>query len=92
MQGYLRNTAPYVNLPRHDLFDALVRETKDSGANNSFAYILLFLICQLEKEPNGEYNFGNEEENNRLLGALNDVCCTILECPIRHVFGRMNKT
>jgi hypothetical protein len=77
MRGYLRNTAPYVNLPLRDLFDALVRETKDSGAKNSFAYILLFLICQLEKEPNGEHNFGNEEENNRLLGASNDLCCAI---------------
>lgn len=77
MRAYLRNTAPYVNLPLKDLFDALAREDKQKGAKNCFAYILLFLIGLLEKEPAGEHNFGREDDNKRSLGASNDLCCAI---------------
>lgn len=84
MRGYLRNTAPYFNLPLKEVVDGLVGDTKHAGAKNCFAYILLFLVCQVEKEPSGEHNFGNEEETrSRLLGASNDLCCTIF---IRRTF------
>ncbi len=78
MRAYLRNTAPCVNLPFKDVMDGLVGDTKNAGAKNCFAYMLLFLICQVEKEPAGEYSFGNEiETKTRLLGASNDLCCAI---------------
>jgi hypothetical protein len=77
MRAYLRNTAPYVNLPLRDMFDGLVGEGKHTGAKNCFAYILLFLIGQLDKEPSGEHKFVADEENRRLLGASNDICCAV---------------
>lgn len=77
MRAFLRNTAPFVNLPLRDLFDALVKEDKHTNAKNCFAYILLFLICQLEKEPTGENTWGKEDGKKRLLGASNDICCAL---------------
>jgi hypothetical protein len=78
MRAYLRNTAPYVNLPLGELIDAIVGGAKDAGAKNCFSYILIFLICQLEKEPVGEHKFTKEEqESKRILGASNDICCSI---------------
>jgi hypothetical protein len=78
MRAYLRNTAPYVNLPLGELIDAIVGGAKDAGAKNCFSYILIFLICQLEREPVGEHKFTTEEqESKRILGASNDICCSI---------------
>ena len=48
MRGFLRNTAPYVNLPLQDLFTSLTSEGKEKGGKNCFVYMLLYLICQLE--------------------------------------------
>lgn len=84
MRAYLRDTAPYVNLPLHDMINSLTGKTKNSVAKNCFAYLLLFLICHVEKEPAGEYNFsGDDESKTRLLGASNDLCCAIF---IRRTF------
>lgn len=78
MRAYMRNTAPYVNVPLGELVDAIVGGAKDAGAKNCFSYILIFLICQLEKEPVGEHKFTLEEqESKRILGASNDICCSI---------------
>jgi hypothetical protein len=76
MRGYLRNTAPFVNLPLRNLFDALTEENKHAGVKNYFGYILLFLLCQLEKETSGEHDF-KEGENRRLLGAASGLCCVL---------------
>jgi hypothetical protein len=78
MRAYLRNTAPYVNLPLQELMDAMTGKTNEAAAKNCFSYLLLFLICHVEKEPAGEYTFvGEEESRTRLLGAPNDICCAI---------------
>ena len=78
MRAYLRNTAPYVNLPLHELMDAMTGKTNQAAAQNCFSYLLLFLICHVEKEPAGECNFSSEEETKiRLLRAPNDMCCAI---------------
>ena len=76
MRGYLRDTSPYVNLPLQTLFGALAGNEIHSGAKNSFAFVLVFLICQLEREQTGEHDF-SEGENNRLLGAASGVCCVV---------------
>lgn len=68
MRAYLRDTAPFVNLPLRELLDGLTGETIHPGAKNCFAYMLLFLICQLEKAPSGEHDFTKEEDNGRILG------------------------
>ena len=82
MRAYLRDTAPFVNLPFKQMVDAISKGTetaKDtSAAHNAFAYILMYLICKMEKESNGEYNFNTEKESSRrLLGATNDICCAL---------------
>ena len=76
MRGYLRDTAPYVNLPLHTLFEALVKSDGHTGVKNSFAFLLTFLISQLEREPTGEHDF-SEGENRRQLGAASGVCCVL---------------
>eukprot|EP00980_Cylindrotheca_fusiformis_P006959 scaffold1469_cov119-Cylindrotheca_fusiformis.AAC.3 len=78
MRAYLRNTAPYVNVPLGELIEAIVKGGENSVAKNCFTYILIFLICQLEKEHGGEHKFNQEEqESKRILGASNDICCSI---------------
>lgn len=78
MRAFMRNTAPFVNLPLGQLVDDLVNKSKAPSARNCFTYILVFLLCQLEKEPIGEHKFSKEEvESKRILGASNDICCSI---------------
>ena len=82
MRAYLRDTAPFVNLPFKHMIDAMAKGTetaKDTAAaHNSFTYILIYLLCKMEKEANGEHNFTIENEpNRRLLGATNDICCAL---------------
>ncbi|CAJ1960097.1 unnamed protein product [Cylindrotheca closterium] len=78
MRAFMRNTAPYVNLPLGKLVDDLVSKSKEPGARNSFSYIIVFLLYQLEKEPIGEHRFSKEEvESKRIVGAPNDICCSI---------------
>jgi hypothetical protein len=78
MRSYLRNTAPYTSVPLRELFDSVVGDEKYTAATkNCFAYILLFSICQVEKEPNGEHNFATEEDNGRVVGAPDGLCCAI---------------
>lgn len=78
MRAFMRNTAPYVNLPLGQLTTDLVTKSKEPGSRNCFSYMLVFLLCQLEKEPIGEHKFSKEEvESKRILGASNDICCAI---------------
>mmetsp|Transcript_6834 Transcript_6834/g.19790 ORF Transcript_6834/g.19790 Transcript_6834/m.19790 type:complete len:1661 (+) Transcript_6834:155-5137(+) len=82
MRAYLRDTAPFVNLPFKSMIDAMAKGTESAkdtaAAHNSFAYILLYMICRMEKECSGEYDFAIENEpNRRLLGATNDICCAL---------------
>ena len=82
MRAYLRDTAPFVNLPFKHMMDAMAKGTetaKDTAAaHNSFSYILMYLLCKMEKEASGEHNFSIENEpNRRLLGATNDICCAL---------------
>jgi hypothetical protein len=82
MRAYLRDTAPFVNLPFKHMMDAMAKGTetaKDTAAaHNSFTYILMYLMCKMEKECSGEYNFAIENESNRrLMGATNDICCAL---------------
>lgn len=84
MRAHLRNTAPYVNLPLHDLLEAVVtvdtascsKQAQQLGAKNSFAFMLLFLVCQLEKEPAGEHSFLGDE-SVRQVGAASGLCCVV---------------
>ena len=76
MRAFQRNTAPYVNLPLRDLFDALVGEAKHAGAKNCFVYILIFLLCRVEKEPTGEHIFSGDD-SPRLVGAASGLCCAV---------------
>mmetsp|Transcript_44236 Transcript_44236/g.106595 ORF Transcript_44236/g.106595 Transcript_44236/m.106595 type:complete len:1486 (-) Transcript_44236:61-4518(-) len=78
MRAFMRNTAPYMNLPLGQLVDDLVNKSKAPSARNCFSYILIFLLCQLEKEPIGEHKFSKDEvESKRIVGASNDICCSI---------------
>lgn len=82
MRAYLRDTAPFVNLPFKHMMDAMAKGTENAkdtaAAHNSFTYILIYLMCKMEKESSGEYNFAIENESNRrLMGATNDICCAL---------------
>jgi hypothetical protein len=82
MRAYLRNTAPYVNIPFKPMMDAIatgqVNDKDIAAANNSFTYTLIYLICRMEKECSGEYDFAIESEiNRRILGSTHDICCAL---------------
>ena len=81
LRAYLRNTAPYVNVPFKSVIDVITKKevTKETAAaNNYFTCILLYLICRMEKECGGEYDFAIENEmNRRILGATHDICCAL---------------
>ena len=82
MRAYLRNTAPYINIPFKPMMDSIatgqVNDRDTAAANNSFTYTLIYLICRMEKECSGEYDFAIESEiNRRILGATHDICCAL---------------
>lgn len=78
MRAFLRNAAPFVNVPLAEIIGEIVKSSKNPGARNCFSYVLVFLLCQLEKEPVGEHKFSKEEiESKRILGASNNICCSI---------------
>jgi hypothetical protein len=56
MRAYLRNTSLFVNVPLHRVFDALTSEATGPSAQNYFSYVLLYLLCQTDREGYGEYD------------------------------------
>ena len=66
MRAYLRNTAPFINVPLHKVIDSLVQDSSQSSASNCpstaaaaknyFLYVLTYLFCLLDKEPFGEHD------------------------------------
>jgi hypothetical protein len=62
MRAYLRNTSVFVNVPLHRVFDAVVAPSADTltpdqvTGRNYFCYVLLYLLCQTDREGYGEYD------------------------------------
>ena len=89
MRAYLRNVAPFVNVPLKPVFDALVTVPTSSsgnalgmhsGAKNYFLYLLIYLI-QLEKEPTSSLSTDDStllgRNGRRMVGAAGGLCCCL---------------
>lgn len=88
MRGYLRNSAPYRNIPLKCVFAALTNaRAADSGAlsvhsgsKNYFLYILIYLV-QLEKDPTSTLSTDGStllgRNGRRMVGAAGGLCCYI---------------
>jgi len=88
MRGYLRNVAPFVNVPLKPVFDALLpgeesptaMTTIHSGAKNYFLYVLIYLM-QLEKDPTATLSTDGStllgRNGRRMVGAAGGICCFI---------------
>ena len=75
MRGYLRNTAPFLSISPGDIFDGVVKD--NSGTENNLQYLLMHLICQVEKEIGDEYDIVNGEHYERVIGAAGGVACAM---------------
>ena len=76
MRAHLRGTAPFMNAPLSKVISSVTSSQPDSNAQNYLAYVLIFLVCQLEKEPVGEHNFIGDE-SPRLVSAASGLCCSL---------------
>ena len=88
MRAYLRNVAPFVNVPLKPVFVALISpstaETSEAtvhpGAKNYFLYQLIYMM-QLEKDPTETLSTDNTtllgRNGRRIVGAAGGLCCYI---------------
>jgi hypothetical protein len=88
MRAYLRNAAPFVNVPLHHVFKALTTTgTSGSesnsihpGSKNYFLYILTYLM-QLEKDPTSTLSTDGStllgRNGRRMVGAAGGLCCYV---------------
>lgn len=86
MRAYLRNVAPFVNIPLKPVFDALVASphgkeqvtTIHAGAKNYFLFVLIYLM-QLEKDPAAVLSTDDStllgRNGRRMVGAAGGLCC-----------------
>lgn len=88
MRGYLRNLAPFVNVPLNSVFEALMTTgtvgssamSIHAGSKNYFLYILIFLM-QLEKDPTSTLSTDGStllgRNGRRMVGAAGGLCCYV---------------
>jgi hypothetical protein len=91
MRAYLRNAAPFVNVPLKPVFEALIAPSSKSsdnqatisvhpGAKNYFLFVLIYLM-QLEKDPTETLSTDNStllgRNGRRMVGAAGGLCCYI---------------
>ena len=88
MRAYLRNVAPFVNVPLKPVFEALIAVPQSSGkegttmihsgAKNYFLYVLIYLM-QLEKDPTATLSTDDStllgRNGRRMVGAAGGLCC-----------------
>eukprot|EP00978_Attheya_sp_CCMP212_P040777 scaffold226276_cov55-Attheya_sp.AAC.6 len=80
MRAFLRNTAPFVEVPLEELFHGVIRN--DSMARNQLQYMMMHMICQFDADISGEnpdsvVHATISEANKRLMGSAGGVGCYI---------------
>ena len=76
MRAYLRNTAPFVNVPFHAVIDSLVESW---SAKNYFLYVLAYLFCLTDRDSFGENDdVLSEKKPSRMEDAASGLCCALL--------------
>ena len=75
MRAYLRNTSPYVNVDLATVFESL---TTSADATNYFLYVLVYLLCQTDKEGFGENDcLLAKGEGIRMEDAASSLCAAV---------------
>ena len=76
MRGYLRNTSPFQTVSPTAIFDAVARNDTHH-AHNHFIFILMYLLCQRERDIGGENDDIMPEKTGRVFGAAGGLCCAM---------------
>lgn len=74
MRAYLRNVAPFRT---GVIFDGISGDKKNAATENNLLYLLLHLICLLEKEIGDEHVDLNGDNHERVMGAVGGVACAV---------------
>jgi len=79
MRAYLRSTAPFWNVPIHEVFESVttLSATPNHSARNYFGYLLAYLLCQTDKEGYGEHDDLLGAGGTRVEHAASSVCAAI---------------
>jgi hypothetical protein len=75
LRAFLRNTTHFRNISLRDAFDSLVRD-QQIDAKKYFAYVLIYLLCLVDKESVGEHDdlLGPANGNSRVEEAASGIC------------------
>ncbi|KAL7569864.1 hypothetical protein ACA910_008532 [Epithemia clementina (nom. ined.)] len=79
MRAYMRNTAPYLNVPLDEVIRQVV-EDRNSRTKNYLLYIIVYLITQADPEEVGETSEildSKEDKRNRVDDAAASLCASI---------------
>ena len=75
MRAYLRNTAPFRAVPPGEAFSGM--EKRNTNMENHFQFMLMHLICQLDKEIGDEHDALSGDSHERVVGAVGGVACAV---------------
>ncbi len=75
MRAYLRNTAPFHSVCPGEIF--LGVENMDSAMENRLQYLLMYLICQVEREIGDDHDVLSGTNHERVMGAAGGVACAV---------------
>ena len=75
MRAYLRNTAPFQSVCPGEIFSGV--EHKDIAMENHLQYLLMYLICQVEREIGDEHDVLAGTNQERVVGAAGGVACAV---------------
>jgi len=75
MRAYLRNTAPFRAVCPGEIFAGVVK--RDANMENRLQYLLMHLICQVEKEIGDEHDGLSGDSQERVMGAVGGIACGV---------------
>jgi hypothetical protein len=75
MRAYLRNTAPFRTVSPGEIFAGL--EKRNANMENRFLFLLMHLICQLEREIGDEHDALSGDSHERVMGAVGGIACAV---------------
>lgn len=75
MRAYLRNTAPFQSVCPGEIFAGV--EKRDFNMENRLQYLLMHLICQIEREIGDEHDGLSGDSQERVMGAVGGIACAV---------------
>lgn len=75
MRAYLRNTSPFLSVCPGEIFAGM--EKRDANMENRLHYLLMHLICQVEREIGDEHDGLSGDSQSRVVGAVGGIACAV---------------